>query len=84
MVCFKSPAESPQCPEFYGNPRLLRRGTGSSNPFPSSGESDVNLTRRLPPPKGDRERRYGAGGEEMATSSNLRKHIEARSPAAAV
>src|SRR6516162_11404839 len=33
------PANTPQCPECSGNPRLLCRGTRSSNPSPSSGES---------------------------------------------
>ena len=34
------PANTPQCPECSGNPRLLCRGTSSSNPSPSSSESD--------------------------------------------
>src|SRR6516225_7328681 len=33
---FKSPADTPKCPECCGNPRLLCRGTSSSNPSPSS------------------------------------------------
>src|SRR6516165_1965971 len=33
------PANTPQCPECSGNPRLLCRGTSSSNPSPSSEES---------------------------------------------
>jgi hypothetical protein len=37
----------PQCPEFCGNPRLLCRGTRSSNPYPSSGESGANSTPRF-------------------------------------
>ena len=39
VVPFKSPADPPQAPECCGNPRLLCRGTRSSNPSPSSGES---------------------------------------------
>jgi len=39
VVPFKSPAGPPQCPECGGNPRLLCRGTKSSNPSPSSKES---------------------------------------------
>jgi hypothetical protein len=39
VVSFKSPADTPKCPECRGNPRLLCRGTRSSNPSPSSGES---------------------------------------------
>src|SRR6516162_8544560 len=53
---FKSPADTPKCPECCGNPRLLCRGTSSSNPSPSSGESAANsiwakaaLPMRLPP-----------------------------------
>ena len=33
------PADTPKCPECSGNPRLLCRGTSSSNPSPSSSES---------------------------------------------
>ena len=40
---FKSPADTPKCPECCGNPRLLCRGTRSSNPSLSSGESGANL-----------------------------------------
>src|SRR5262249_34117546 len=40
VVPFKrAPPDPPPCPECCGNPRLLCRGTNSSNP-PSSGESD--------------------------------------------
>jgi hypothetical protein len=35
----RSPPIPPQCPECCGNPRFLCRGTKSSNPSPSSGES---------------------------------------------
>jgi hypothetical protein len=42
MVSFKSPADTPAMPECCGNPRLLCRGTRSSNPSPSSGESVAN------------------------------------------
>ena len=38
-IVLRAPPIPPQCPECCGNPRLLRRGTGSSNPSPSSGES---------------------------------------------
>src|SRR6516165_1055616 len=41
---FKSPADTPKCPECCGNPRLLCRGTSSSNPSPSSGESATNCS----------------------------------------
>jgi len=43
VVPFKSPADPPQC---CGNPPLLCRGTRSSNPSPSSGESPTNRARR--------------------------------------
>jgi hypothetical protein len=39
VVSFKSPPIPPQCPECCGNPRLLCRGTRSSNPSPSSRQS---------------------------------------------
>jgi hypothetical protein len=39
VVSFKSPADTPKCPECCGNLRLLCRGTRSSNPSPPSRES---------------------------------------------
>ena len=44
------PANTPQCPECSGNPRLLCRGTSSSNPSPSSEEScELQYRRRSDP-----------------------------------
>ena len=43
-IVLRAPPIPPQCPECCGNPRLLRRGTGSSNPSPSSAESGTNRT----------------------------------------
>jgi hypothetical protein len=42
VVSFKSPADTPRCSECCGIPRLLCRGTRSSNPSPSSEESCAN------------------------------------------
>ena len=51
VVSFKSPANTPRCSECCGNPRLLCRGTRSSNPSPSSRQS-VSL--RISPPSQER------------------------------
>ena len=53
VVSFKSPADTPAMPGMLRIPPLLCRGTRSSNPFPSCGESDANLTNT--PRNGDRQ-----------------------------
>src|SRR6516225_9700350 len=61
VVSFKSPADTPKCPECCGNPRLLCRGTSSSNPSPSSGEStNFRFRSRFPPGSHCSEKRRGA------------------------
>jgi hypothetical protein len=57
------PRRYPQCPECCGNPRLLCRGTRSSNPSPSSRESTnfrflafgIDSVRALRCPNGNRK-----------------------------
>jgi hypothetical protein len=45
----RAPPIPTQCPECGGNPRLLCRGTGSSNPSPSSRQSvSLRISPRLP------------------------------------
>jgi aryl-alcohol dehydrogenase-like predicted oxidoreductase len=61
VVSFKSPTDPPQYPECCANPRLLCRGTTSSNPFPS-GESSVRTSARFEPLDATKEESLAALG----------------------
>jgi hypothetical protein len=60
VVPVKSPVDPPPCPECCRNPRSLCRGTRSSNPSPSSGEScELRYRHRRPACL------FGCGGRQV-------------------
>ena len=66
---FKSPADTPKCPECCGNQRLLCRGTSSSNPGESA---NFRFRRRATAPRRHRARRFLGTSDGLETAANWR------------